>query len=270
MLAAALVPLGLGVGPSAAAAQHPDQAASGKTSTGCPQRDAGVENAFCFTTTPASAVEAARRVQKVYGTSVVSDADIAALTAPNMTEPVGGGGSTGTCEISGCWDPVMSGNTIVGSIYSGTGTYWYGSTELGSVDLYVKAVAAGASIRTYPLYVVTSRARSNVVLSTEDLYLSTAHPDGNAQSPPLYDQRTFGLTGAGVSNQWPAQGVAWPNDVAWVTVAGEATWSDYSSSYPGSWYVWAKSYKFERQGNGGYIVPAKVLPTNEAGGGWRA
>jgi hypothetical protein len=54
-----------------------------------------------------------------------------------------------------------------------------------------------------------------------------------------------------------------------VTVASEATWEDPSSNYPGSWNMWAKSIKLQKQSSGAYYVQsADSLPKDPKGGGY--
>jgi hypothetical protein len=209
----------------------------------------------CPTTTRSSAQKAVRHAQQDLGSSGVSDADVSAVAA-----------AAAYCTVAGCWDQIDSAH----STFTGTGSYGYGRTKLGDVELYYKITTSGSRITTYPFWFSSSRGTKNIILSAEYLYLSTQYPGGNSQNPRQYDQKSFASKAAGISSQWPSTGFVKNDTVAWVTLAGEATWSDPSSSYPGSWYTWAKSIKMQRQASGSYYVQAdNALPSNPNGAGYR-
>lgn len=174
--------------------------------------------------------------------------------------------ATGYCTTNGCWDKIDSAH----STYSGTGTYGYGTTPLGGTQLYFKITTSGSKTTTYPLWISTARARRNVVLTSEHLYMSTAYPGGNSQNPRKQFLKKIASGSAGVANKWPSPGPSAANSIAWLTVANEATWSDSSSAYPGQWFMWAKSIEMQKQQNGSYYVQSdNALPNQPAGAGYR-
>lgn len=207
-----------------------------------------------MSTTRDNAVTVAKRAQAALGERVVSDSDVAAT-------------ATGYCTSEGCWDQIDAGH----STYSGKGYYGYGSTQLGTTQLYFKVTMSGATHKSYPFWFSTSRGRKSTVLSGERLYLSASYPGGNSMNPREYFQKSFGASSAGVSTQWPSPGPStYENTATWITVAHEATWTDPSSSYPGSWFMWAKSIKMKKQSNGSYYVQSdSSLPSDPAGAGCR-
>lgn len=211
-------------------------------------------NWVCFSTTPASATEAARNASKALGSDIVTEQDIAAVAA-------------GYCTTGGCWDKIDTTH----STYSGTGTYGYGGTPLGGTQLYFKITTNGSLVTTYPFWISTARPRRNVEFISEHLYMSTAYPGGNSQNPRKIFNRTNASGGAaGVATNWPSPGPSSRNAVAWVTVANEAKWSDSSSAYPGQWFMWAKSIEMQKQQNGSYYVQSdNALPNNAYGAGYR-
>jgi hypothetical protein len=212
-------------------------------------------NWMCPSTTRSSAGRAIRNAQRALGSSAVTDADVTAVSA-----------ALGYCTVAGCWDKIDTGH----STFTGTGSYGYGRTKLGDVELYYKVTTRGSRITTYPFWFSSSRGTKDIILSAEYLYLSSRYPGGQSQSPRQYGQKSFASRAAGISSQWPSPGFDKYDSVAWVTLAGEATWSDPSSSYPGSWYTWAKSIKMQKQPSGAYYVQAdNALPSNPNGAGYR-
>jgi hypothetical protein len=155
------------------------------------------------------------------------------------------------------------------STFKGTGSYGYGTTKLGDVQLYFKVTTSGSKITTYPFWFSSSRGTRDIYLNAEYLYMSAAYPGGNSQNPRQYSQEYWASGSGGVSTQWPSPGIIYYDSVAKVTVSAEATWSDYSSSYPGSWYTWAKSLEMDKQSNGAYYVVYN-RPSNPNGAGYRS
>jgi hypothetical protein len=153
--------------------------------------------------------------------------------------------------------------------FKGTGEYGYGKTKLGDVELYFKVTTSGSKITTYPFWFSSSRGTKNIILSAEYLYMSKAYPGGHSQDPRQYDQKSWDSGSGGISTQWPKPGIAYRDSVYKVTVAAEATWQDYSSQYPGSWYMWGKSLELDKQSNGSYYVVYN-RPSDPNGAGYRS
>lgn len=209
----------------------------------------------CMSTTPASARAVAQKAQDSLGKVAVPDADIAAIQPAD----------TGYCKHEGCWTRIDAGHAV----YSGSGFYGYGSVELGAASLYFKTTASGRQVTTYPFWFNSTRSVKNLVLSSEDLYLSAAKKSGAPQKPRLYTQHLFKAISGGTTANYPKP-PSWSNGVAWVTNAAEATWSDTVDKYPGDWYMWAKSIKLQRQSSGAYYVQSSSsLPVSPAAAGYR-
>ena len=231
----------------------------------------------CPNTTPESAADAARKAQVAYGKATVSDADIAAFTAGANTS-LAATRSTGAalvalatqvnCNLYGCWTRIDSAHAE----YGGTGTYGWGSTTLGDATLYFKVTLTGFHVTTYPVNFSAQRAFKNTVLSTEKLQWTTTATAGKSMSPRLFNTYSgCGTKAGGTSCQWPSPGVDhYINTVSTLTVAGQATWSDTSSAYPGSWSMWGKSIKVYKNGTVNNLFDCYTcLPTSPAGGTFR-
>jgi hypothetical protein len=245
---------------SASAAADTDYLSAGSGAAECTKKTpARIGNWVCPDTTRTSATQAIQDAQKALGASAVPSPVVSAAAA-----------SSSWCDVQGCWDRIDSAHAT----FSGTGTYGYGGTTLGTMQLYFKVTAggsAGKQIITYPMWMSVSRSSKNHILSVENLYISSAYPGGNSENPRHYAQKTYSSTLAGgVSRQWPSPGPSWTEGVAWVTVAAEGSWQDTSSAYPGTWYSWAKSLKLQKQASGAYYVYTPITrPSNYAGAGWR-
>lgn len=210
-------------------------------------------NWTCMTTTKASAVDVVKGAQAALGRSSVSDVDVAAV-------------ATGYCTNRGCWDKIDTAH----STYTGNGVYGYNGKQLGTTRLYFKVNVSAATMRSDPFWFTSSRGRKSTTLSMDRLYVSAKYPGGNVMNPRKYAQKTFKAALADVASGWPTPGPSTTEKtVQYVTVAHEASWTDPSSAYPGSWTMWAKSIKMQRQPSGSYYVQGdSVLPANPAGGAW--
>jgi hypothetical protein len=241
--------------PSQAVPTTADQAYPAESTAQCSKPlTERVGNWTCYTTTAAGADAVKQHSRKALGAQAVPQRDLQAAAAAY-------------CTTGGCWDQIDTAR----STYSGTGSYGYGSTALGSTELYFKTTSSGSKTVTYPLWFSSSRGTKSIVLSNEHLYLSTTYPGGNSQDPRKYYQKSFSTGSAGISSQWSSPGPGTTDSVAWLSVVSEATWSDPSSRYPGSWYMYAKSIKLKKQSNGSYYVQAdNALPSSPRGAGYRS
>ena len=213
-------------------------------------------NWFCPDTTPESAAQAVQQ----------AEADLLARGAIEEVTPVVQA-LAGYCRVEGCWERIDAGH----SLYSATGSYGYGRTHLGNIKFYFRVIMRGALHHSYPFWFSSTRGTKNITLSGERLYLSAAHPGGHSMTPRHSFRKSFTAAAADVATQWPSPGPStYENTVIWVTVAHQATWSDPSSNYPGTWFIWAKSIKMLRQPSGAYHVQGDSdLPKDPAGFGWR-
>jgi hypothetical protein len=209
---------------------------------------------FCGTSTAQSAQRVIRDAQRSLGSKLVTNAEVAATAA-----------DVAYCTVAGCWDMIDTAHAT----FTGTGHYGYGSTKLGDVELYFKVTTSGSKITTYPFWFSSSRGTRDIYLNAEYLYMSAAYPGGNSQNPRQYSQKHWSSASGGVSTKWPSPGIIYYDSVQKVTVSAEATWSDYSSNYPGSWYTWAKSLELDKQSNGAYYVVYN-RPENSSGAGYRS
>lgn len=166
-----------------------------------------------------------------------------------------------------CWTQY----SVTDSDFAGTGIYGYGSTGLGTAELYFEVKMNGAQTISKPVYFSSTRGIKSLTMEGERLYLSSAHPDGRPVSPSTYSPYgPINNIGAGVKTYWRPNGYkSYENTTAWATVVHEATWTDPSSQYPGRWYYFAKCIKLKRQSSGAYYFQgSSALPASPDRGAW--
>ena len=203
-------------------------------------------------TTPAQAASVARAAQQRLGRGAVSNSDVVSVA------------SATSCSVSGCWTIIDNYRTA----FSGGGPYGYGSTPLGTITTYFKVTATGTKLTVYPTYFKSTRGMRDPEISEESMYTSAAYPQGHIQTTRQHNTFTwYGIQGANIEASWPSPGPSWYQVVQSPTVLHYLFWNDPSSAYPGTWYVYAKSYKFSRSTSGQYYVQAS-LPNDPSGGGW--
>jgi hypothetical protein len=142
--------------------------------------------------------------------------------------------------------------------FDGTGTYGYGGTRLGSIYLYVEDSFSGGRSYSKRFQFESTRGVRTLAASGERLYFSGTHPEGYPVSGGASYQEwgPYGPYSSGtLVSAFGSGGYTYSEtSAAWAGIAHEFTWTDPSSSYPGRWYAWWKSPKFQRQGSGQYTT----------------
>lgn len=176
---------------------------------------------------------------------------------------------SGVCSALGCYyyyDSTMA-------YFDGAGQYGYGGTKLGDIYLYVEDYFSGGSSTSKRFQFESTRGIRTINASGERLYFSSAHPEGY----PVSGGATYkvwgvhGPYGAGaLVTAWGTTGyTAYEGTAAWAGIAHQFEWTDPSSSYPGTWWVWWKSPKFQRQSSGQYTVSnPPAMGSSWYGSGW--
>jgi hypothetical protein len=179
------------------------------------------------------------------------------------------GAQAGTCSLLGCYEYLD--NYYVG--FTGDGSYGYSGTLLGIVYLYVEDKFAGGRSTSNRFQFESTRGVRTIVATGNRLYFSDAWPQGQE------------VSGGALRRQWGPYGPYGPGSlitafgtpgyivtettVAWAGIAHEFSWTDPSTAYPGRWYVWWKSPKFQRNSSGQYITAnPPILPLEPYGSGW--
>ncbi|MEU7620574.1 hypothetical protein AB0M91_19770 [Micromonospora rifamycinica] len=176
---------------------------------------------------------------------------------------------SGVCSALGCY--YYSDSTM--AYFDGAGQYGYGGTKLGDVYLYVEDYFSGGSSTSKRFQFESTRGIRTINASGERLYFSSTHPEG------------YPVSGGGTFKTWGAHGpyaagtlvtafgstgyTAYEGSVAWAGIAHQFQWTDPSSAYPGTWYMWWKSPKFQRQSSGQYTVSnPPAMGSSWYGSGW--
>jgi hypothetical protein len=153
---------------------------------------------------------------------------------------------TGYCKVQGCWYVYSE----VASGYSATGYFGYDDQQLGVVQLYFEVVLNGAESRSKPVRFESSAAVVNLIFEGNRLLYTHRHPAG----VPVGGAGNSHLAGnvpAGETVQWTPKGYRAYYDKA----PEQSVWHEWNwnmADYPGTWYFWAKSVKFDRVGKTTY------------------
>ena len=208
---------------------------------------------YCPNITRTAAREIAAAAQRDLGSKAVSKTEVAASASQYCTD-------------RGCWSILDN----YRSSYVGGGSYGYGETTLGDARMYFKVTATGTKLTVGPMWFRSTRGTLVPQLEVEVLYISAAYPQGNSQNPRQSNVRSYGgILGAGNELDWPMPYPAWYQTIQVPTVVVEPVWRDPSSAYPGRWFMYAKSIKYQRGSNGQYFIPSLSLPKDPAGAGFR-
>lgn len=186
-----------------------------------------------------------------------------AITAVPLPPPPKG--ST-HCNSFVCWTRISSAQ----SEFDGGGPYGFGNTTLGRVQVYAKITMNGAQSVSSPVRFTSTRGVRNLTIEGDRLYISSAHPEGNAVSPSVWAHYGPVSAAAGSQVTWKPNGYkSRETTVAWASIVHNFVWQDPSSNYPGRWYFYVKSNKLKRQSSGVYAFEAAdSLPTQPSGQGW--
>ncbi|MEV0271142.1 hypothetical protein AB0H43_20370 [Hamadaea sp. NPDC050747] len=161
---------------------------------------------------------------------------------------------SGVCSALGCY--YYLDNYYV--YFDGTGVYGYGGTHLGDLYFYVEDKFSGGRSYSQRFQFESTRGVRTLAATGERLYFSTAHPEGYPISSGASQQGwgPYGPYAAGtLVTAFGTTGYTYyDSSVAWAGIAHEFTWTDPSSAYPGRWYAWWKSPKFQKQSSGAYTT----------------
>lgn len=146
------------------------------------------------------------------------------------------------CFEWGCWYVYDT----VTSDFSGDGWFGWGDETLGLAGFFYEVKLNGAQSISKPVIFSSSVGAQDVIMEGERLYYSTAHPEG----APVSDGATrsyYGPVGPVPASQemfWEPNGYkAYENTVAHGSVVHQWSWT--MSGYPGNWWAFAKSAKFD-------------------------
>jgi hypothetical protein len=177
----------------------------------------------------------------------------------------------GTCSLLGCY---YYEDSYVG-FFDGTMVYGYRDVLLGEVLLYGEDSFSGGQSTTRRFQFESTRGVQTITAEGERLYFSSAHPEGYPVSGGA-TYRVWGPTGPYQADQlvtaFGTSGYqAYESSVAWAGIVHQFTWTDPSSAYPGRWFAWWKSAKFQRQSSGQYTLNnPPQMGAEPYGSGWRA
>ncbi len=168
------------------------------------------------------------------------------------------------CRIEGCWAQ----HGQASSSFAGSGTYGYGSEQLGTVRLDFEVRFNGARSTSWPVTFQSSRVVSNLIIAGDRLYTSATYPAGKPVEPSQVGHYERAVVPAGQTVQWKPNGYkSYDTNTSWVSIVHEWSWQD--PEHPGTWYFWAKSVKALRQDSGGYwFTGADDLPDDPAHAGY--
>jgi|GEM_PF-1982258 len=175
---------------------------------------------------------------------------------------------SGVCSAIGCWYYQAN----YWAIFEGQGTYGYGGTRLGDVTFLIEVKFSGSRSTSRPFRFESSRGTRTVDATGERIYFSAAHPEGNPVSGGA-SYREWGDHGpyaaGALVNCFGTSGYTYvEGTVAWAGVAHQIQWTDPSSAYPGTWWVWVKSPKFQHR-DGTYVLANPPQMGNDwYGSGW--
>lgn len=173
-----------------------------------------------------------------------------------------------SCSFLGCWSYEYSYQTR----FVGDGVYGFEGTILGYTDFQIRLRYSGGSSRSYPFTFRSTRGTESVGCSGEGIYFSAAHPEGNG----IYGGDSFRVWNTGSR---PADSTVYcfgsngysvnHGGVTWSGVAYQVQWTDPSSRYGGTWWIWVKSPKFREQSSGAYkSTNPPTMGTDWYGSGW--
>ena len=171
----------------------------------------------------------------------------------------------GHCSAKGCWDVYSA----VDSDFHTTGYFGYGGKQLGTAELYFEVKLNGAMSRSKPVYFIPSTSIRSLEIEGERLYYSAHHPEGHPVRPDTWNAYTHGPIGAHQRVDWTPNGYkAYENTVQIGSVVHEWVWT--KSGYPGNWWLFGKSVKFNRTSSSYRFGSSTYLGKDPVGAGWHA
>jgi hypothetical protein len=145
------------------------------------------------------------------------------------------------------------------------GTYGDGTTTLGTIRSIMTDAFNGGSSTTNPFWLISSRTISSWGCSGERMYFSASYPNGKGvNGGASYQTDSGGSAGGSAQEQcWGNTGgyKQYEDSVTWGGIAHQWQWTD--PEYYGTWWFYAISPKFQRQGSGAYnmLDPFTFGPT---------
>lgn len=186
------------------------------------------------------------------------------------------------CTGKGCWQRISG----TRSSFSSIGRFGYGKQILGDVDVAYTVALNGAQAIVKPvkfriLPALAGVSIHDVGVNGDRLYYSAAYPGGHVAKRP---NGTSNYDFYYVANYDPSSGTslyAWPGDgylsyqpsIQHSSVAIEWDWD--VGGYPGSWYTFGKSVKFDKSSDSAATIPytfgsSSYLGKSPVGGGYNA
>jgi len=137
------------------------------------------------------------------------------------------------------------------------GSYGYGGTYLGDVRSVMTDTFNGGQSTTKPFWMISTRGIKSWGCSGERLVFNSSHPNGiGINNGASYQTTGGGSAGASAQeNCWGSTGgyKQYDDGAAWGGIAHQFQWAD--PSFPGEWWFYAISPKFQLQSNGAYYLP---------------
>lgn len=180
--------------------------------------------------------------------------------APNSS------GSGWYCAIDGCWDVYGTAK----SDYYGSGEFGFGGTVIGSAYFHFDVSLNGGQSASKPVTFYSTAETGSLVMEGDRLYYSARYPGGNQVdhgSRWSFFPRYYALPAYDTAYWSPNGYVAYENTVQTGSVVHEWVWT--VPGYPGSWYYYAKSVKFNKTRSGYSFGSATYLGRSPTGSGWK-
>lgn len=170
------------------------------------------------------------------------------------------------CSGKGCWN-VYSGTL---SDFSGSGYFGHGPATLGKVELYYQVSLNGGQSISKPVQFTATTGVASLEIEGDRLYYSKDHPEGK----PVNDGNKFAFyTKRNISAhdtvQWLPNGYkAYEPTVQHGSVAHEWVWT--MAEFPGNWYFYAKSVKFDKTQSSYRFGSSTYLGDDPVGSGYHS
>jgi hypothetical protein len=191
-----------------------------------------------------------------------------AWICPSSDLPPDVSANVASCSFLGCW----SYDATYQTTFVGKGAYGWEDIVLGFTDFRIRLRYSGGSSTSKPFTFRSTRGTASVDCSGEGIYFSSAQPQGNGiNGGATFRTWTSGSHAADTTVNCFGSGGYSVNaaGVAWAGVAYQIQWTDPSSRYGGTWWIWVKSPKFQRLSSGAYrSANPPTMGTNWYGSGW--
>lgn len=146
----------------------------------------------------------------------------------------------GYCNIQACWDVY----TVTYSDFETRIVFGFNDQELGQAICVFEVTLNGAQSISSPVAFTPTTTVSSLTMEGDRLYYSPAHPEGAPVRPSVYNFYTRGPVAQAERAEWIPNGYkAYENTVQTGSVVHQWTWT--MAEYPGTWWVYGKSVKFD-------------------------